>query len=408
MSVPAAGRIGVRRRPKDRKDQIVEAARQLIVQRGYRNVSMAEIAEAVGITAGALYRHFSNKAVLLGAVIDKSFDDVIAASSQCEMNLGDVLAMACEQVVTQRDTGALWWRESRYLEPDTAARLRSRLHDNNRTYQTLIQAERPALPSVQAQRLAWGVQSILASPSFHTSKLPHADFVALLSAACRSVCTVELGPRPAAPAPPSRRNGVLEPVSKRESLLTHAITLFERNGFEATSLNEIGTAAGVTGPNLYSYFVSKADILETATSRGVSALWLLLNRVLRENDEPAKALDDLVRGYIELALERTVLASLLLSEQQNVDDVTRNRQREYVAEWVALLRASRPAIDEPSARVLVHTALAVIHTMAQIGPEHDDPTFADDLAAMATAVLFSHRRHEFGSEVSRSPTNQLS
>jgi hypothetical protein len=39
--------------------------------------------------------------------------------------------------------------------------------------------------------------------------------------------------------------------------------------------------------------------------------------------------------------------------------------------------------------VLVHTALAVIHTMAQIGREQDDPTFADDLAAMADAVLFS-------------------
>mgnify|MGYP000411440078 CR=1 FL=1 len=29
-----------------------------------------------------------------------------------------------------------------------------------------------------------------------------------------------------------------------------------------------------------------------------------------------------------------------------------------------------------AARVLVHTALAVIHTMTQIGREHDDPTFA--------------------------------
>ena len=391
MSAPAAGRMGVRRRPKDRKDQIVEAARQLIVARGYRNVSMAEIAEAVGITAGALYRHFSNKAVLLGAVIDKSFDDVIADTDQRDLNLQDVLTMACEQVVTRRDTGALWWRESRYLEPDTAARLRRRLRDNNRSYQSLIEAERPGLPVAQAQRLAWGVQSILASPSFHTTKLPHADFVALLRAACRSLCAAELGPPPPpVPARPRQRNGVLEPVSKRESLLTHAITLFERNGFEATSLNEIGTAAGVTGPNLYSYFASKADILETATSRGVSALWLLLNRVLRDNDEPAEALRDLVRGYIQLALERTVLASLLLSEQQNVDDVTRNRQREYVAEWVALLRASRPAIGEQAARVLVHTALAVIHNMTQIGREQNDPTFADDLAAMATAVLFSH------------------
>ena len=386
MSVPAAT---VRRRPKDRKDQIVEAARQLIAERGYPNVSMAEIADTVGITAGALYRHFSNKAVLLGAVIDKSFDEVTASTRQLDAGLEDVLTMACEQVVTRRDVGALWWRESRHLEPDVFARLQTRLRDNNRTYQTLIQAERPALSSPRAQRLAWGVQSILASPSFHGSKLPHAEFVALLSAACREVCAVNLSAAPP-PPPRRRRSGHLEPVCKREILLTHAVKLFERNGFEATSLNDIGTAAGVTGPNLYSYFESKADLLETALTRGVSALWLLINRVLRDNDEPADALRDLVRGYLQLALERTILTSTLLSGQQNVDDDARARQREYIAEWVALLRASRPGLDETSARVSVHTALAVIHIMAQIGQDQDDTEFADDAAAMASAVLLGN------------------
>jgi len=386
MSVPAAT---VRRRPKDRKDQIVEAARQLIAERGYPNVSMAEIADTVGITAGALYRHFSNKAVLLGAVIDKSFDEVTASTRQLDAGLEDVLTMACEQVVTRRDVGALWWRESRHLEPDVFARLQTRLRDNNRTYQTLIQAERPALSSPRAQRLAWGVQSILASPSFHGSKLPHAEFVALLSAACREVCAVNLSAAPP-PPPRRRRSGHLEPVCKREILLTHAVKLFERNGFEATSLNDIGTAAGVTGPNLYSYFESKADLLETALTRGVSALWLLINRVLRDNDEPADALRDLVRGYLQLALERTILTSTLLSGQQNVDDDARARQREYIAEWVALLRASRPGLDETSARVSVHTALAVIHIMAQIGQDQDDTEFADDVAAMASAVLLGN------------------
>jgi AcrR family transcriptional regulator len=391
MSVPAAV---VRRRPKDRKDQIVEAARQLITARGYPNVSMAEIAETVGITAGALYRHFSNKAVLLGAVIERSLDEIITATGQRDGNLDDALTLACEQVVSRRDVGALWWRESRHLEPDVLALLQKRLRDNNRTYQTLIQAERPALSSPRAQRLAWGVQSILASPSFHASKLPHADFVALLSAACRALCAVELSA--GAPTPRRRHGGHLEPVSKRESLLAHAAKLFERNGFEATSLNDIGAAAGVTGPNLYSYFQSKADILETALTRGASALWLLLNRVLRDNDEPADALRDLVRGYLQLALERTIVTSALLYGLQNIDDDARARQREYMAEWVALLRASRPGLDETSARVLVHTALGVIHIMAQIGQDQDDPAFADDVGAMASAVLLGDSRRGAG------------
>lgn len=390
MTVPAAtdSEVKVQRRPKDRKGQIIEAARQLIAARGYRNVAMADIAETVGITAGALYRHFSNKAVLLGAVIDKSLDEVIVATTQRDVGLADTMNTACEQVVTRRDIGALWWRESRHLTPDMLTRLQRRLRDNNRTYQTLIQAERPALSSTQAQKLALGVQSVLASPSSHTSKLAHAEFVALLSAACQALCAVELSAG-SAPARRRQRNTSLEPLSKRESLLSHAVKLFERKGFDETSLNEIGTAAGVTGPNLYSYFQSKAEILEIATARGVTALWLLLHKVLRDNDDAADALRDLVRGYIELVSEQTILASTLLSGQRNFDETMRARQREYVAEWVALLRVSRPALDERRARILVHTALAVIHNMAQVGQDQGDPTFVSDVAAMATAVLFS-------------------
>src|SRR5262249_17804083 len=163
--------------------------------------------------------------------------------------------------------------EAPHLDPATLGRLRTRLRNSNRAYQALIQAQR-ALPDDRAERLAWGVQAILASPSFHATKVPDADFVALLTAACRAVCATQVGP-PRSKAPV--RHGRLEPLSKREMLLTHAVELFERNGFEATALNDIGAAAGVTGPNLYSYFESKADILDVAMARGVSALWLLLD-----------------------------------------------------------------------------------------------------------------------------------
>jgi AcrR family transcriptional regulator len=384
MSVPVP--TTVRRRPKDRKDQIIEAARELIGEAGYRNVSMAQIAERVGITAGALYRHFSNKAVLLGAVIDKSLDEVMPPTDDPDVDLDEALSRACERVVTRRDVGALWWREAPHLDPATLGRLRTRLRNSNRAYQALILAQR-ALPNERAERLAWGVQAILASPSFHATKVPHADFVALLSAACRALCATQLGP-PRSKAPV--RRGRLEPLSKREKLLTHSVELFERNGFEATALNDIGAAAGVTGPNLYSYFESKADILDVAMARGVSALWLLLDGVLRDNDDPARALRDLVRGYTQLASQRTVLVStLLLAEPRSLDDQRRALQREYVAEWIALLRASRPDVDETSARVLVHTSLAVIHNMTRIGQEQEDPGFFDDLAEMASAVLFA-------------------
>ena len=376
----------VRRRPKNRKEQILESARALIVELGYRNVSMAQIADRVGITAGALYRHFSNKSVLLGAVIGQSFDDVTPTFGS-RVTLAGALAVSCEHAAAHRDVGALWWREARNLPDDLRDGLRDRLRAVNRQYADLVELERPHLGNGQAEEVAWGVQAVLASPSSHASRISGPEFAALLTSACEALCAVELAP----PTPlPKRASARLEPVSKRESLLGHAIVLFGENGYEATGLDDIGAAAGVSGPNLYSYFDSKAEILEAAIERGTSALWLLLHSVLRENELPERALEDLVRGYAELALDRTILTSLLQTEQVTLSDIARARQREYVAEWTALLRACRPDLEETPARVLVHTALSVVHTLARIEHLRANASFPADLVAMTLAVLFSH------------------
>ena len=177
-------------------------------------------------------------------------------------------------------------------------------------------------------------------------------------------------------------------MSVRERLLAHAIILFEQRGYEATGLDDIAAAAGMTGPNLYGYFDSKADILAMASARGTTALWLLVHTALRDNDNPAAALHQLVNGYVDLSLTRTVPTSMLLTEPSLSGESARARQREIVAEWVALLRAAR-GDDETTARVRVHTALGVIHIMSTLEPAPTRSAHFPDLAAMATAVLFA-------------------
>jgi AcrR family transcriptional regulator len=56
-------------RPRNRKAQIVSIAAELFHRQGYHAVTMEEIASAVGITAGALYRHFRNKQELLARTV---------------------------------------------------------------------------------------------------------------------------------------------------------------------------------------------------------------------------------------------------------------------------------------------------------------------------------------------------
>jgi len=56
--------------------RILDAARMLLERDGPEGVSMRRVAEAVGITPMAIYRHFPNREALLKRISDDSFDEI--------------------------------------------------------------------------------------------------------------------------------------------------------------------------------------------------------------------------------------------------------------------------------------------------------------------------------------------
>jgi AcrR family transcriptional regulator len=60
----------VREHTAIRRLQIVEAARKIIVERGSENITVKALADAVGISEGAIYRHFNQKQDVLLFLID--------------------------------------------------------------------------------------------------------------------------------------------------------------------------------------------------------------------------------------------------------------------------------------------------------------------------------------------------
>lgn len=54
-----------------RREQIADAALDIVVRHGIGAVTVRRVAEAVGISAAALYRHYKNKAEILKAVIEE-------------------------------------------------------------------------------------------------------------------------------------------------------------------------------------------------------------------------------------------------------------------------------------------------------------------------------------------------
>ncbi|WP_370329398.1 helix-turn-helix domain-containing protein, partial [Mycolicibacterium hippocampi] len=55
----------------ERRERILASAAELIAERGYHAVSMADIGIASGVVGPAIYRHFDSKGDLLAALFER-------------------------------------------------------------------------------------------------------------------------------------------------------------------------------------------------------------------------------------------------------------------------------------------------------------------------------------------------
>jgi AcrR family transcriptional regulator len=180
--------------------------------------------------------------------------------------------------------------------------------------------------------------------------------------------------------------------SRREEILQIAVGLFAARGYHGVSMDDIGAAAGVTGPALYHHFAGKEAMLVAALAP-VSERLLEGGRVrvAAHVDEPKAALESLVEFHVAFALANPAVIALHLHELDRLPDEPRRQirrlQRLYVEVWVGVLTAVRPELAPAEARVLAHAAFGLMNSTPFLGGEVDRERRAELLRAATLAAL---------------------
>lgn len=165
-------------------------------------------------------------------------------------------------------------------------------------------------------------------------------------------------------AGPTQRS--LAKANRREALLHAAAELFAQRGFNGVSIEELGSAAGVSGPAVYRHFSGKQAVL-AALLLGVSEELLVGGRtVVQDGADAAATIRALVAFHVDFALGNADIIRVQDRDLASMNDddrhAVRTLQREYVQLWVEVLNRLHPSAETVELRVQAHAAFGLINS----------------------------------------------
>src|ERR1700741_2068387 len=129
---------------------------------------------------------------------------------------------------------------------------------------------------------------------------------------------------------------------RRSKLLAAAERLIADRGYLAVRLEDIGAAAGVSGPAIYRHFPNKESLLVELLVGISTRLLAGARKASARNADAAAALDDLIDFHLDFALGEPDLIRIqdrdLAHLPEGAEKQVRKAQRQYVEVWVGVLR----------------------------------------------------------------------
>lgn len=154
--------------------------------------------------------------------------------------------------------------------------------------------------------------------------------------------------------------------TRRQALLAAAARLYAERGFERVSLEELGSAVGISGPAVYRHFPSKQAVLAAVLVDVSAGLLAGGQAVTVRAAEPAELLRELIAFHVDFALSQPDVIRVQDRELESLDETDRHtvrlHQRRYVELWVGVLGELRPGAPVAELRTRAHAAFGLLNS----------------------------------------------
>ncbi|MGP9723673.1 TetR/AcrR family transcriptional regulator [Corynebacterium sp. AOP40-9SA-29] len=154
----------------------------------------------------------------------------------------------------------------------------------------------------------------------------------------------------------------------RETVLRTCVEVFNRRGYEATSMGLLAKELGISKAGIYHHVASKEEILEVASDRALAGLEAARRRCEALDGSWSQKLEYLLRESVRLAIDDRPYVALLLRLRGNspVEVAALERRREltrFVEELMLRAQEAGEIRGDVDARLQARLQLGMVNSV---------------------------------------------
>ena len=182
---------------------------------------------------------------------------------------------------------------------------------------------------------------------------------------------------------------------RRQELIAAASEIIAERGYHSTRLEDVGAAAGISGPAVYRHFSGKEDLLGAILIEISDRLLTGGRRIAaiaqQTGADPAETMRELVRFHVEFAVtepdrilvQSRELGNLCAEDNQKV----RALQREYIQIWSEFYAAAMPHLGKDAVRLRIQLVAGLINSAYHLRRWTEKDVMRTEASVMALRAL---------------------